>query len=865
VIAVRCFFRREVETNEQLHRGLAFAQLEGLGQAQAAGFQALEQLLAQDRRKLEGLLDEVMAAVEEARAAAVQGRDAALATHGAVLDIQVELERLGGLHLANANEIRSVLVQAQQLLALVGMQRDEVKPQHSLSIRGEDERRVVKALLARFRGLPPEEQRRVPALLNGLGKLQLGSGEFEEAGRTFAEVVATVPDPAAKAEASFNAYRAAVEERRWDAALNAIRQATALDAARFSPFPWHRYEPRRILGAGGFGTAVLCHDRHFDEEVVIKTLHAADLERGLDDVFREARTLRRLSHPAIIGVRDCEYADPAAKARPYLVMDYFAGGTLEEHVATHGPLEVGDLIEVATQVARGMQAAHGQGVLHRDLKPANVLVRKEGGRWQVKVIDFGLALRKSTVETSMAVCSAGHTVLSDSVAGTVQYAPPEQLGRLPGVKVGPHSDVYAFGKTCCHALFRTTEPKSRHWASLPEEFAEVLERCTEQELEYRCPDFGPVLAVLKSPGRSEEAVRRRADGEEESGQERGGKELTLKVLERNGLLPEGTEIEVMPDARPGDPPPHDPNVFRARIGKLGTRKSVVWAKDGNAYALTELSCKLEEYGLSWVRPKTFELWRIVGQTESMWYLADRLRSAVSEPASTLPSAGAPLDSAEGGTPALSSVAASELACQQPIELTVSGTGGRGDKGCSAPKQGDESPVTIITRFVAALTGRLRASLGGGWQVVDEVEGGKVWSELDWEVIWVAKESWHRIEPLLRVALAYHAGLPGEVYFTVRHGEDADDTPTHPDLGMPLAQALKKKYGKGRGGVWWPRWWVWAKKDYRDWSDPRVLLELGKTEAENQALPYFSGHLAGMAKVVESVLDEWRTGHSADGG
>jgi hypothetical protein len=156
-------------------------------------------------------------------------------------------------------------------------------------------------------------------------------------------------------------------------------------------------------------------------------------------------------------------------------------------------------------------------------------------------------------------------------------------------------------------------------------------------------------------------------------------------------------------------------------------------------------------------------------------------------------------------------------------------------------------------------------LGGGWEVVEDVVGRKVWSEPMWEVIWVTRESWHRTEPYLRVALGYDAGLPGEVYFTVRPGENSNYTPTHPDLGPLLAEALKKKYGKGRGGRWWPKWWVWPEKGYRDWSDRRVLLELGKTEAENRALPYFAGHLAGMAQVVESVLDERRMGRSAGGG
>jgi formylglycine-generating enzyme required for sulfatase activity/tRNA A-37 threonylcarbamoyl transferase component Bud32 len=521
------FFRREVETSGELARGLLFdgqqqlfanqkdmlAGLERLTAAQEKAFGEVSQALTTLGDQFEGIIEELGGS----KAVAVE-------THGAVLDLHAELQRLGGLQLANSAEVRSLLEQVQHHLSQVGMQRGEVKPQHSFSIRGEDERRFVKALLARFRGLPPDEQRRVPALLNGLGKLQLGTGEFVEAGRTFAEVVAVVDDPSGKAEASYNGYRVALEEKKYDAALKALRRAASLDAGRFAPFPLHRYEPRRILGAGGFGTAVLCHDRHFDEEVVVKTLHAGDLERGLDDVFREARVLRRLSHPAIIGVRDCEYADPAAKARPYLVMDYFPGGTLEGYVQQRGPLAVAELVEVATQMAGGMQTAHNANVWHRDLKPANVLVRREGDRWRVKIIDFGLALRRSVVETSRGVCSVGNTVLGDSVAGTLQYAPPEQMGRLPGVKVGPYSDVYAFGKTCCYALFKTTEPRSRHLAGLPAELRELLEGCIEQELEHRYASFAKVLSVLEAfdPARKaaeEEAARREREAEQRQRQE----------------------------------------------------------------------------------------------------------------------------------------------------------------------------------------------------------------------------------------------------------------------------------------------------------------------------------------------------------
>jgi len=359
----------------------------------------------------------------------------------------------------------------------------------------------------------------MPALLNGLGKLQMGTGDFPEARQTFGAVAVAVTEPAARAEACFNAYRAALEERRYDEALKAVRQAADLDARRFLPFPLRRYSPQRILGAGGFGTAFHCRDEHFDEEVVVKTLHAADLARGLKEVFREANTLKKLSHPAIIGVRDAEYADPEGQGRPYLVMDYFPGETLSV-LLQRGPLEPADVLAIARQVALGMQAAHERGILHRDLKPENVLARRNGSVWEVKVIDFGLALRQQTIETSQPVASMAATVLGGSVAGTIKYAPPQHMGELKDangkrVPVGPYSDVYAFGKLCCYLLFKTTEPKTRHWSTVARELAELLEGCTEHELEHRTRDFAAVLKVLEALDPASEAAHRREKEETE--------------------------------------------------------------------------------------------------------------------------------------------------------------------------------------------------------------------------------------------------------------------------------------------------------------------------------------------------------------
>ncbi|MFO0877452.1 MAG: protein kinase [Gemmataceae bacterium] len=447
------FFRREVECDAELARGLI---LDGLQQLSAQHASALAQV------------------------------NEALGSLGDRFDqVFDQLNRIEGL-------LEEVLRRVSQ----AGMQHGEVKPHHSLSIRNEEERQAVRQLLARFRQLPPEQQKQAPTLLVGLGKLQLGSGDFSAARQMFDEAAHSFTAPTEQAEAHYNAFRAALEENRWDAALASIQKAAELDAQRFTPFPLHRYRPQRILGAGGFGAAFLCHDRNFDCPVVIKTLHPADMERSMAEVFQEARVLQTLSHPAIIGVRDCDYADSTRAARPYIVMDYFAGNSLGQQVRDQGPLTAEELLSVARQIAAGMQQAHRQHVLHRDLKPDNVLISKAQGQWQARIIDFGLALRRQTIETSMAVGSTGNTILGESVAGTLKYAPPEQMGELRGVKVGAYSDVYAFGKTCCFALFRTTEPRRRQLATLPADLAELLEQCIEHDLEHRLADFDAVLQRL---------------------------------------------------------------------------------------------------------------------------------------------------------------------------------------------------------------------------------------------------------------------------------------------------------------------------------------------------------------------------------
>ena len=96
--------------------------------------------------------------------------------------------------------------------------RRELRPSDSLSIRNDTERELVKRLVASYRALPEEQRLNKPALLNALGRLEMIAGEFAAAQKDFQQVATLVTDTTAKAEAHFNAYRAALDRRDLDTA-----------------------------------------------------------------------------------------------------------------------------------------------------------------------------------------------------------------------------------------------------------------------------------------------------------------------------------------------------------------------------------------------------------------------------------------------------------------------------------------------------------------------------------------------------------------------------------------------------------------------------------------------------------------------
>src|SRR4051812_27147938 len=108
-----------------------------------------------------------------------------------------------------------------------------VRPRDGLSLRSEGERETVQDLVSRFRRLPEDTRRKLPALWNSLAQLEVVVGDLEASLSDFQEVARLVEDPLSRAEAHHNVYRAALERRDWDTALASLRRAVALDPETF--------------------------------------------------------------------------------------------------------------------------------------------------------------------------------------------------------------------------------------------------------------------------------------------------------------------------------------------------------------------------------------------------------------------------------------------------------------------------------------------------------------------------------------------------------------------------------------------------------------------------------------------------------
>ena len=177
------------------------------------------------------------------------------------------------------------------------------------------------------------------------------------------------------------------------------------------------YRIEECLGAGGMGVVYRARDTRLQRNIALKFLPEAW------SADREARAAAALNHPNICTIHEIGEHD----GRPFIAMELLEGQTLKRRLGA-GALGLGEVIEIASQVADALDAAHAKGIIHRDIKPGNIFITTRG---PVKVLDFGIAVMADSPDSH-----------ARAAIGTRPYMSPEQL---QGQAVDARTDVYSLG------------------------------------------------------------------------------------------------------------------------------------------------------------------------------------------------------------------------------------------------------------------------------------------------------------------------------------------------------------------------------------------------------------------------------------
>jgi serine/threonine protein kinase/tetratricopeptide (TPR) repeat protein len=324
------------------------------------------------------------------------------------------------------------------------------------------------------------------------------------------------------------------------------------------------YRVLDILGGGGMGVVYRAEDLKLGRAVALKFLpeELGGDPKALERFEREARAASALDHPNICSI----YEFGEHEGQPFIVMQLLEGQTLREHLASLALVRSGSdgscpqafpldqLLDVGTQIAAGLQAAHEKGIIHRDIKPANIFLTKRG---LVKILDFGVAKLVAEAPGGVAVeapgfspanaddgemglqprpglkpnleadpdhwaearcfhqrATAPHLTRTGAAMGTAGYMSPEQIR---GEKVDARTDLFSFGLVLYEmatgqrafsgdtaaivhdAIVNQTPPPAHEVnAAIPPGLEQIINRAIEKDRERRYETAAEMAADLQS-------------------------------------------------------------------------------------------------------------------------------------------------------------------------------------------------------------------------------------------------------------------------------------------------------------------------------------------------------------------------------
>jgi serine/threonine-protein kinase len=266
------------------------------------------------------------------------------------------------------------------------------------------------------------------------------------------------------------------------------------------------------IGAGGMGQVFKAQHRRMKRIVAIKMLPTGMMKNPavVARFEREVTAAAKLNHPNIVTAYDADNADGVH----LLIMEYVEGSDLSVLVKKNGPLPVDQAVNYILQTARGLEAAHAEGIVHRDIKPANLLLDKKG---TVKILDMGLARLNADADSE----KQAELTNTGTIMGTVDYMAPEQA--LNTKTADARADIYSLGCSLFYLLtsqaiysgdtlmakllaHRDQPIPSIHTIrpDVPEQVEAVFRRMVAKSIEDRYLTMTAVIADLErlTPGQS---------------------------------------------------------------------------------------------------------------------------------------------------------------------------------------------------------------------------------------------------------------------------------------------------------------------------------------------------------------------------